>query len=288
MTLTFISNNGSTWPLDGSSGVTALDGLAGLYTIPEDLIIDQRVASDGGVLASQRKSPRPIDIPLLLSGSSEVLTLWGQLVRAFAAGGTLEHDGPNGVRQLRRIVLQSSTQSLTGHDISHSQDEVFVVSLLALDPWWYGPVELVTISLDEQPTPFNDATVGFSAPIPFNGGTSTSVNVAGDAPAFPVFAVAGGFTDVTVTVEGLSWRWERPMASGEVGQVDTRPGSQGPRMGSSIVPGHPLQAVDWSLLAEASRLVTLPVGTVPVVVGATSPDSSAELVISWEPRWLTP
>jgi len=78
------------------------------------------------------------------------------------------------------------------------------------------------------------------------------------------------------------------MAAGEVGQFDTRPGSRGPRMGSTIIPGHPLQRIDYTLISEGSRYPMLPQGTTSVVFGALNPDESASLTIAWETRWLTP
>jgi len=289
MTLTFKSNNGTVWPLDGSLGVTVAEGASGIYAVPWSLVIDQRVEADGGVLVSRRQQPRPVDLPLLLvdPGDTEVLTLWGQLLYAFAAGGVLEHNGPHGVRQLRQVTLETPSQNGTLQDLTRRVDDTITVSLVALDPWWYGTADPVSVSLDQAPTAF-DAPIPFDSPLPFDGGTSISVEVAGNAPAYPVFAVEGAFDSLTVMVGAMSWVWQRPMAAGEVGQYDTRPGSRGPRMGSTIIPGHPLQRLDFTLVGEGSRYPMLPQGTTPVVFSAANPDSAAALTIYWETRWLTP
>lgn len=296
MSLTFVSNNGTTWPFDGSTGVTMTAGDEGIFDIPVDLAIDQRVGADGGTLVQARRAPRTVVLNLMIENASSVLPTWGSLMRAFAAGGSLVHTGVNGTRRLRQVNLSVPGRGRTGYDLNYRPVDVFSVVLVALDPWWYGDAESTSrINLAVNPTQFDDATVLFDdALTPFNGGTSITLLVEGDAPASPWIVIDAYYytgnqsVDSVVVGNGtVDWEMIRPLV-GRVFEVNTFPGLRGPHLGSMFTPHDPVNPVDWSWLSERSRLFDLPVGSTVVTFGAVNPSANVTIRFGWESRWLTP
>lgn len=293
MSLTFRSNNGTVWPLDGTTGVRHTGQDDGIFNAPKDLVVQQRVTSDGGVLANARRSPRSVTIEVMLEEQPGVtlLKLWGNLNAALDAGGTLEYNGPNGVRTLKNVVLEASGRSMTGYDLKTRTVDVFPLSLLALDPWWYGPPQSTPSTLINAALTDFDAAVGFDAATPFDGGGSLVIVVDGHAPASPRFLLSGTITGpaphFTATNGTNTWQLIAPLAV-QAFELDTRPGSRGPHYGSSLLVNFPAQEIDWSLLSESSRLFDLPVGTTTVTFLSNGAAGFTGFLISWETRWLTP
>lgn len=288
--LEFRSTNGSVWPLDGSSGVTLLEEAEGLFEIPDDLVIDPRVGVDGGVLVNRRQSPRRLVLPfLLVAPSGRVRGLWGQVFAALRAGGTLVYTEGASVRELRHVVLESVDRSWSGHDLGTRRDDLFTVSMLGLDPWWYGEMDLTEIDLAAiDGTPW-DPPVSWAPDLPWNGGDAEAITVAGDTGAAPVFTITGPVEEVIVARSGLAWAWQTELASGEGGTVDCRPGRRGPRLGSDIVSGvGTLGDVRWQLLTEQSRLFNLEPGDNTLAIGVTGASAGATLTVGVEPRYLIP
>ena len=165
---------------------------------------------------------------------------------------------------------------------------MFAVSLIALDPWWYGEAELIEIDLDDEGTAW-DAPIDWDADVPWDGGWAVEIEVPGDAPASPVWGLTGPLTALTVVSGQEAWRWVEDRTVSEAGQIDTRPGNRGPRLGTDLEAGFdPPGWIDWTLLDEASRLFTLPTGTSDLIVGPAGQDAGARLFVAFEPRYLTP
>jgi hypothetical protein len=288
--LSFVSNDGTTWPFDGSTGVTVAEGDTGIFDIPADLVIEQRVGLDGGVLASSRYSPRAVVLSFMLEGEPSILPLWGSFVASLAAGGKFVYDGPNGVRELRQVCLEAPGRSMLGRDLQYRDVDVFTISFLALDPWWYGPAVEIDTPAAADDVPFN-ADIAFNANVPFNGGSSATFTVVGDTSANPRFVlIAGGDPMGTGTVTDGTRMWETTMSVTPDGafEVDARPGSRGPHVGSDLAVGSPAMPVNWSLLTESSRVFDLPVGTTTVSYAFDVAGANAIIRLWYEPRWFTP
>lgn len=286
MTLQFVDANAVAWPFDGSTGITVLQGAEGIFEAPVSLVLDQRIASDGAVLISERRAHRTVVLRLMLADAVAVSPLWGNFLRSLAAGGKLVYDGPNGVRELRDVRLQAPDRAMTGTDLGSRDADAIAVELVALDPWWYG--SLVTLSdVFGEPTPWN-AELPWNSAIPWNGGSSMSVDVEGDAPAYVrivVKADSDPVTSASFSCNGVGWTITGVPASDAV-TVDSRPGSRGPYLGSSLL-GIDERPIDWTLITEVSQIFELPTGESSIVFGAVS-DGEPEWTIAWEPRWLTP
>ncbi len=288
MSLTFVSGDGSVWPFDGSTGVRTALGVEGIFTIPTDLVIEQRVGSDGAVLLNQRRSPRRVALDLYLEPiTGTLLSLWSSLFAAFArGGGKLIYVGPNGSCELREIALEGPDRSMTGQDIQFRNDDVFSVSLLALDPWWYGAAVTETIVLGD-PTAW-DAPIGWNSG-PWNGGSGATITVAGDAPATPLWTIKGAMTELIAGNGVQSWTWTEDLATGSYGTVDHRPGTRSPRLGSDLNGVAESGFGLWHLLSNDSVLEWgLAPGANELILSAAGKDGSSSLSVWYEPKWLTP
>lgn len=284
MTLSFWSVDGTAWPLDGSTHVTALQDIGGFYTPSVDLTVDARVGADGGVLVSSRQPPRPIDLPVMVSTTRPaVRSVWSAFLSSVAAGGTLVNAGDTSTRQLRQISLQSVTSGLLGYNLEHVDDEVFTLSLLALDPWWYSEAVVVPLAVAGDSIPWNSAN-DWSSPLPWNGGSSMSLTVAGSATAFPVFDIYGPATEVSVGISsGTGWATQagQTLAAGQRLTVDHRPGRRGPKLAGATT-------INWALLSEDSRLFAMPPGNHTLVMNVAGDTSATRATMTYEPRWFTP
>lgn len=287
--LSFHSSNGAVFALDGEFGIHLVGLVEGLATTSVELAVDQRVGVDGAVLLNQRRGPQHLTVEVMLLDdaftAAQRLSYWSTFQAAAYAGGMFVYDGPNGVRQLRDVVFESSTRAITD-----ALDDRFPCTFLALDPWWYGPLESVELTF-AAPTAWN-AAIAWNALTPWNGGASTSVLVAGHAPVFPRFAAYFGMSSLVVSNGTDSWTLDTVLpASGStsVVSVDHRPGRRGPRYGSELIAGYPEGGLNWGLLSEDSRVDwSMPVGLSSLIFGATGTTASSGLTMFWEPRWLTP
>lgn len=286
-TIYWIGDDGYTIPLDGTAGITLTkESTLGLYELPNDLSIQARVTGDGGVLTSLRRSPRSLSLGLLVEGWPVAVT-WSDMLASLMVGGVLMSAVEGRVRTLHQVVLEGPSPSMLGLDLLQVEADHIPVSLIALDPWWYGQAQVVTVPLTSTSTAF-DAPIAFDAAVPFNGGASISVTVEGHTRVAPRFLIVGPTTNVTVSNGTVLFEVTRDLAAGDIVEIDTRPGSRGPHLGSDMVTGSTPGLVDWSLLSEASRLFDLPVGTSPLMFGATGTNADSKLQVVWEPRWLTP
>jgi hypothetical protein len=284
----FQSYDGTIWPLEGP-GIYATQGsLQGLFEPSFEYTIDQRVGADGAVVASSRLGVRRVvlsvyfdDYELVTQLAENPQTLWGRMVASFRAGGVFRFTRADGSsRVLRRIILEAPT---TSSFLRLDTGEVHVqnLPLVALDPWWYGSAQSIPLVIAGDSIPWSPA-LPWSPSLPWNGGATVTINVFGSAPAFPVIDVYGPSTDIVVgVVGGTSWRSLRVLAAGERLTVDHRPGSRGPTLQGSPFP-------NWSLLTEASRTWTLPVGSQIISVIIQGDTSVTSATLTWEPRWLTP
>lgn len=276
-TLTWTDADGASTDLVRSEGLLVTRGPIGLDAPPVDNVLGQFTATDGASLTSRRRTPRQVILPFHLEHGTRVQTRVAQLARMLQGPGELTWTDGTSSRKLRRVIYEAG---LSG-DLSAASSPTWrraVVSLLALDPWWYGESTSVPLSIAAA-TAF-DAAIPFDDAIPFDGGASTSITVDGDADAFPVVTVVGPVSALTVSNGVQAWQLAAAVASGATIEVDSRPTSRGPR----VLGGE----TDWSLLTEGSRLWTLPAGSASIVANATGTSGATSITAQWESRWLTP
>ncbi len=97
--LTFTSGNGAVWPLNGTTGVTLTEGAEGLFELPVELNMEQRVAFDGGVVYRARFAPRRMVLPLLIvAQGGKALHIWRALMRDLRTPkGSLIYTDPDNI-----------------------------------------------------------------------------------------------------------------------------------------------------------------------------------------------
>lgn len=289
MTLSFVPSDGSpTWVFDGTNGRYVLEDTEGFFEAPVDLVIDQFTNSDGGALVSERRSPRPLLFRVGLFG--DVPDEWGSLLSKLAAGGTFRYDNGSEIRELRGITLETPDRSESGHDLYDQEDgiDAFTVSLLALDPWWYGPTQTIVVDLDAITSLSFSPAQPYNAAFGYNGVTPQTHTIAGHGPASPRYEFRGGLSSLAVRLGDLGWTWQEALAGiGDAGTVDTRRGSRGPKLGAPTY-SNDHGSLNWRHLTEDSRLFDLPAGDQDILIVAPDTTATAELTIFYEPRWLTP
>jgi hypothetical protein len=302
VSLTWRSASGATWVLDGSQGVKTVNEDEGIFTIPTDLVIDQRVG-DGGALVSARRSPRRVLLSMMFDdageGNGALLVLWRSFFRALAAGGELDYDGPSGTRTLRSVVLEGPDRSLTGHDIQFNGVDVFTVTLVALDPWWYGSLTSLDGSHASAGQAFGDPTawnaaIPWNESIPWNGGASATIVNDGDVASWCTVVVHNGTAtgaSVAFSINGMGgWESAAMPPAPTFLSVSGEPGRRGPHLGSHGLISGSDGPIRWNLLTEQSQLFDLPRGESSIVFGLANPagDDSESWNVFWRPRYLTP
>ena len=277
--LTWIDSNGQETTLIEPNGFTVLTGALGLGAVPVSLEMADRLSSDGSVLAGRRSPHRNVVLPLFIEDETRVLNVEAQAAEMFYGPGTLRRDDGTTVRELTEVVYETGLAGNDDADIMGPTWAKVVVSLLALDPWWYGQER--TVAFEFGVNYDFDANEDFDANIPFDGRVATSTTVFGDAEAFPVTTLSGPFTTADVGFTGgKSFSIADPLADGHTIVVDTRPGNRGPRKN-----GGP---IDWSLLTPESRLWTLPPGVSRLTAATTGEDGGSFVELSYRERHRTP
>lgn len=274
-TLTWTDAAGAATVLDGTAGIIALANPVGLEAPNPANTIDDFVNFDGGILVNRSRPVRSVALGLYLEHATRVETVVSQVASMLQGPGTLIYADDVRTRTLRQVIYEAG---LDGSGDANLLQRSLVVSLLALDPWWYGPAASTMLSTSAV-TGF-DAAISFDSATAFDGGGSIAVTVDGDIEAYPVFTVTGPATTLTVGSGGFAWQLASALTSSDTLVVDHRPSSRGPRKNNG--------PVDWSLVTEASRLWPLAQGLTAVITGVTGSTGATSVVMAWEPRFLTP
>lgn len=279
----WVAEDGRIVELSAANGYTILAGVLGLDAPPVQLSTDPRTEGDGSVLVKRRTGIRYLSIPMYVNTGSEIRAAMSYLSDVFRGPGQLRvsDDGIN-YRTLRQVFYDFGMDGNESRNVSmpHAWRK-FVVSLQALDPWWYATAETETMNLGAG-AEFSASAVDFDdAATPFDGGESTTFQVGGHADAYPVWTLDGPLDTCTVLVAGgQSFTLATALADANTITVDTRPATRGPSLNGG--------RVDWSLLTASSRLPTFAPGTVSVAVAVTGTDAGSGVSVEYEPRWLTP
>lgn len=265
---------------DEPSGCKVLKGAAGLDAPPVSNNISQYLSSDGGVLVKSRRQVRPIILPLMLTHATRVQSKVATIASALVGPSTITFSDGTVTRSLRNVIYEAGLEGVRSNEMSGGETwRKFAVSLLALDPWWYGAS--TSVSLTFAAAVGFDAAISFDAAIGFDGSDANPVTVAGDATAFPITTITGPFTTLLVGIAGgQTFQLSAALAAGSTIVVDTSPGNRGPRLNGG--------AIDWSLLTAASRLWELPVGASVLNAAATGNTGASLVEVAWRERWLTP
>jgi len=279
----WIAEDGRITELSPANGYTILAGVMGLDAPPVQLSTDARTEGDGSVLVKRRTGVRYVSLPMYVNTGSHIRLAMSLLSDVFRGPGQLRvsDDGTN-YRTLRSVFYDFGMEGDESKGVSmpHAWRK-FVVSLQALDPWWYATAQTQTLNLGAG-SEFSASGIDFDeASEPFDGGESTTFQVGGHADAYPIWTLEGPLDTCTVVVAGeQTFQIAAALADAETITIDTRPATRGPSLNGG--------AINWSLLTAASRLPTFPAGSVSVAVAVTGSDAGSAVSVEYEPRWLTP
>jgi len=277
-TFTWREADGTETALSDANGYSVLADVKGLDAPPVTNTIEDYISLDGAALTGRRRNVRSVLLPLHVKHPTRVQSRIEELTAMLLATGELAvSDGTNS-RALRDVVYEAGLEGDLARGSAMPTWRKVVLSLLALDPWWYG--DAVAVSLPVAAETAFDAALAFDSVLPFDGGASVATTVVGHAEAFPVITVVGPATVVTVGNGEQTWQTAVALMASDTLIVDTRPGHRGPRRNGGNV--------DWSLLTAASRLWTLTPGLRSVIVGVVGSTGATSVGLTYEPRWSTP
>lgn len=268
--LTWIDADGVALPLTPDRGFQVERGLYGLDAPPVMLNTEPVTTDDGSLLVHRRTEQRSVLVPLFVNlPTVHPRQLVGHLARVFRGPGRLQVSDGYHIRELRNVYYEAGLEGDEGRNVAAPGAwRKVVVSLLALDPWWYD--------IEGPQSQDLETAIGIPA--------FTSVTVEGDADALPVWTFTGPWTTCAVgfTVgSGGTIELATGLGPGMVMYVDTRPGElYGPRLDGFDV--------DWTLLTADSRLPKFPTGQFTLITSGTGNDSSSSVAVEWGERWLTP
>lgn len=284
-TFTWYDADDNATALTAANGYQIEKGGQGLTSPPTVLNLQANTGRDGSTLVKRRRTHRPVVLPLYVNTGGSARDAVGALSSAFEGPGRLRMTDGTRTRELRQVYYEAGLEGDDSAAVSQPDEwRKVVVSLIAADPYWYdttGSTDTVTATTN---TGFDAAGTTFdAAATPFNGGALTTLTVAGDAPAFPVWTITGAFSTLTIGLAGGdAFQMSSALASSAVLTVDADPRSAtyGPRLGSN--------PVNWGLLTGASRLFELTPGSPVIYAGGSGTDGNSDVDVAWESRYLVP
>lgn len=275
--LTWIGADGIPVPLNLDNGAKVLRGVIGIDAPTPSLTLEQRLSADGAVLLGRRYAERRVVLPLYIrDNAGRGRTVVRQLANTFTGPGVLRYTDSDGSKDLTNVIYEGGLGG--GGDVEFADSRKVVVSLIALDPWWYGPEATVSVGTDST---MYDADLPYDVDLPYSGGSAATLFVDGDHPITPKITLWGPFDFVTVTIPGGDMiEPVGGVAAGDVLVIDSHPDSRGPSLN-----GGP---INWTLLTPESRLFTVEPGSPTVVVSAGGVTGTSAVELSWRPRSRTP
>lgn len=280
LSITWTDADGVNHDLYDPTAWIVVEGALGLEAPPMTNTVAPFVGLDGAALIKRRRPVRPIVLPILVRHPTRALTQIAAVAKALQGPGELTlADGTN-TRTLLDVYYEYGLEGSRVRSAGSAGTwRRFVVSMVALNPWWHDAATVAAISTGA--VAFDDASTDFDAAIDIDGRAETTLTVNGDTTALPTWTIDGPYSSLIVANQGgQSFQLASALADGSRLVIDTRPGNRGPRLNGG--------AIDWSLLTADSRLWELPAGSPVVACGAAGDDAGSAVSVSYRQRWLTP
>ena len=131
---------------EGNRGVHLGTGLEGIYDIPMSVLITEHAFQKGASYGGTRYPPRRFSFGVVVYG--EAGAAWdrrdSQWRRAWSTSedSYLVVETPNSTRTLR-VRLSEAPKISTDFDPNQTQVERVIMTVIALDPFWYGEPEVI-------------------------------------------------------------------------------------------------------------------------------------------------
>lgn len=245
MKITLIGTDGRHWDLLGGNIRLSTGGIRGLMSPVYET--SQRVSAvlDGQQPTRWRLKPRDVFLPLNIKGLDPWLIFdfltstdptRGQ-ANGYGLSGlgycTLRVTGgrDGGTRELALRFVDDGGYSLRVDPEVHL--DAIGVTLIADDPWWYGPEVVTNYSMSDTALAQFFGESGFGPPFNIvapSGVNSVYVQNHGDVDAWPTFELEGPLTSATVWLqyqgEAYATSLFYTLGDGETATIETRPDRQ--------------------------------------------------------------
>lgn len=282
-TMVWVEPDGTTRDLTAGVDTKVLSGRVGAFMPPVAFVEDTVPLQPGARLREVRFRPREVDLVMMAqaASASALRTLLRSSLHWFdptRGEGTLRVQVDGGIERELRCRYAG------GLELSESQREngriwqKFVLTLRAVDPFWYGRNAIVATYLA--------ATGGSFFPIlPLRLASSTIfadaiVTNAGDVEAWPVWTITGPGSGLVLSNQTTNKRLALTQAllGGETVTIDTRPGQKTVRKNDG--------ANLFGSLSSDSSLWSLQVGDNSIRVELSGSTTASSVVLSYYTRYL--
>ena len=255
------------------------DGLMGVGIPPTQVRIDDS-ASDGGVWRFTKRLVRDIDLPFVITGSSEI-----DVETKLRRLSNLLHDR-KGATTLIANYPTGETWEIQGHYVGGAETQFgddtkttyckWVVQLRCPVPYWVR-------TNSEQ---YNVGTAGAGrgliprlAELQLSSSQALGVlNIenSGDVEAYPVWTLRGPATQVTITNSstGASFVYNAAIALGTTITIDTFKGTVVNQAGTNL----------YANLGTSPKLFPIDAGTSSISIVATGADTNTLISLAYQPR----
>lgn len=207
-------------------GFTLTQGVSGLGWGPMELTTTA-LAGGGSVLRHRRLAEAEVMVPMLLAANDFYQRRMDRRTLENVCDGLVEIrvTHPDGWHRSRMGYLKDGLEGSYGAGEDAPQGQVLVLSFTCPDPWWYGAEQGFVQKVDAGRKPFitsfdGPATIPFF-PVVLASSTvagAFQIDIAGDAPAWPVWEVVGPGEDLLIESVDTG---ERIFIEGEFGEIVT-------------------------------------------------------------------
>jgi phage-related protein len=275
--IAFVDSAGLTHSLDVS------EGAGGRYMPPVSFVEDEVPGQDGSRLRLVKLGPREVGLPLWFRTDDEVtlrdeLRSWLSRFNPAKGDGRLLDTAPDGSQRELICRYAGGMELDESAQVAGLNWQKAVVVFRAFDPFWQDTVDTAHSFATTAPVnffPFFPLRLSAGAVL-----SGASIFNGGDVEAWPTWVINGPATSIVLTNDttGDVIDLDVSLTAGQSLTIDTRPGIKTVKKndGTNLYPG----------LSLASRLWSLPPGTVAVSIQVGGATSTSTVTLRYRCRYL--
>lgn len=280
ISISLIGSNGDTIQLTNSdSDFILTTGVLG-FGIPPTKVRIAESASDGGVWRYTKRGVRDLDLPIAVTGTNrqDVETKLRRLANLLQ-----DIDGPTKIRATYTdgLAYELKAHYVGGGDVQYGPNSngklaKWVISMQAPNPFWesVSPLNYTLAMSDERGLIRGDSSLSqMQLSGQYGLGDVTLVNP-GDVVAYPTWTITGPCDSVSISLNGLGFVYELPIAAGDQIIIDTAAGTVVDQNGVNKYAG----------LAPAPKLFAVRPGTQTVAIQAIGAVQGTIIAGNFKPR----
>lgn len=227
----WIDGDGTVHTLTQAGVAKVLKGIEGDGMPPVTFVEDEVAFQPGTRLRTVKTGARTVSLPMafLASTAAELqaqLRAWLLALNADRGDGQLRYTGPDGVARVLACRYSDGMGLVKDADTRMPTWQKATVMFRAFDPYWYDAADVtIGFTAEDAPSFFPFFPMVLGAASVFSGLTATND---GDVDAWPVWTISGPADSVTLRnlTTGKVLTLDRALSSGDVVEVDTRPGEK--------------------------------------------------------------